>query len=38
MAEKLSALKEGPSYRFSVNKQPKCPHCGEDFDIAKNEA
>jgi len=23
---------------FSYNRQPKCPHCGEDFDIDRNEA
>lgn len=38
MGEKLVALKEGPSYRFSANDKPKCPHCGVDFDIAENEA
>lgn len=35
---KLAALKRGPSYEFSGNKNPKCPHCGEDFDVAYNEA
>lgn len=38
MTEKFAALKQGPSYRFSINEKPKCPHCGEDFDIARNEA
>lgn len=38
MAEKLAALNAGPSYRFAVNDKPKCPHCGEDFDIADNDA
>lgn len=38
MAEKMRALREGPSYLFSANKMPKCPHCGADFDIADNEA
>lgn len=23
---------------FVMKKQPKCPHCGADFDIARNEA
>ncbi len=23
---------------FVMNKRPKCPHCGADFDIDKNEA
>lgn len=36
--EKLVALNKGPSYRFSANDAPKCPHCGSDFDIAENEA
>lgn len=38
MAEKLDALNAGPSYLFSANKKPKCPHCGGDFDIDENEA
>lgn len=38
MVEKLAALKAGPNYRFFGNDNPKCPHCGDDFDIATNEA
>ncbi len=38
MTEKLAALKAGPSRRFFANEQPKCPHCGDDFDISANEA
>lgn len=34
----LAALEAGPSYDFSGNKNPKCPHCGDDFDITDNEA
>ena len=38
MVERLSALRAGRSLDFSVNKEPKCPHCGEDFNIDRNEA
>lgn len=38
MAEKLAALKAASSLQFFANNKPKCPHCGEDFDIAENEA
>lgn len=38
MSEPLDALKAGNWLEFSSNKQPKCPHCGEDFDIQDNEA
>lgn len=38
MAEKLKALKEGDHIDFCWNKMPKCPHCGNDFDIEANEA
>lgn len=34
----LRALKEKGWLHFFNNKQPKCPHCGSDFDIADNEA
>lgn len=34
----LAALDAGPSYDFCGNKMPKCPHCGDDFDITDNEA
>jgi len=36
--EKLAALKSGDRYDFLGNKSPKCPHCGEDFDVSENEA
>lgn len=38
MTEKLSALKNGDFLAFVANKDPKCPHCGDDFDITDNEA
>lgn len=38
MHERLAALSTGPGHQFSANDQPKCPHCGEDFDVAANEA
>jgi len=38
MTERLEALNDGPSYNFSMNKKPKCPHCGSDFDIQEGEA
>lgn len=38
MVEKLAALKAGDSFDFSSNKHPKCPHCGDDFDIQEREA
>jgi Zn ribbon nucleic-acid-binding protein len=34
----LEALKAGDWLEFVANKAPKCPHCGEDFDIRENEA
>lgn len=34
----LAALHRGGAFDFSVNKKPKCPHCGDDFDIDANEA
>lgn len=37
-AKPLAALEAGPSYDFFGNKKPKCPHCGEDFDISGNDA
>lgn len=36
--EKLYALNKGHSLEFVSNKMPKCPHCGDDFDIDTNEA
>ena len=38
MTEKLASLKSGNWSDFSYLKQPKCPHCGSDFDISENEA
>lgn len=38
MSEKLAALKEGGWGAFSGLPQPKCPHCGEVYDITDNEA
>lgn len=38
MADKLKALKAGGYMKFFGNKMPKCPHCGDDFDIERNEA
>jgi uncharacterized protein with PIN domain len=38
MTEKLSALNAGGWFDFSMNRQPRCPHCGSDFDITDNEA
>ncbi len=38
MTERLEALKKDRGFEFVANDAPKCPHCGEDFDIARNEA
>jgi hypothetical protein len=39
MAEHLEALRGGKhTLDFFGNKTPKCPHCGNDFHIAQNEA
>lgn len=40
MTEKFKALRAAahPSIDFSLNSEPKCPHCGEDFNIRENEA
>lgn len=35
---RLKALDAGDWLDFWGNNQPKCPHCGEDFHIADNEA
>lgn len=32
------ALDDGDWFQFYANDKPKCPHCGEDFDIRENEA
>ncbi len=37
-SDRLKALKSGSSIDFWGNDKPKCPHCGDDFDIADNEA
>lgn len=38
MSARLASLKTGKFWEFSANKHPKCPHCGDDFDIRENEA
>lgn len=38
MSERLKALNASRSGEFVANSSPKCPHCGEDFDIEKNDA
>lgn len=38
MTERLHALKRAHSIEFVANKLPKCPHCGDDFDISGEEA
>ena len=38
MAEKLAALKSKGWSSFFANKEPRCPHCGHDFNISDNEA
>lgn len=35
---KFEALETQGWHEFSGNSQPKCPHCGDDFDITDNEA
>ena len=35
---RFAALTAGDQSDFFYNEQPKCPHCGSDFDIAENEA
>lgn len=37
-SEKFSALNSGNRMDFFGNKDPKCPHCGHDYDIRDNEA
>lgn len=36
--KRLAALEREGWSEFSGNRNPKCPHCGEDFDIRENEA
>lgn len=38
MAEILKALRDGHWLDFVHNDEPKCPHCGDRFDISENEA
>jgi hypothetical protein len=39
MANRLAALKASEdSMEFWGNEDPKCPHCGDDFDVSENEA
>lgn len=40
MTEKFKALRTAkhPSIDFSMNDNPKCPHCGERFNVRENEA
>lgn len=39
MADRLEALKAAKhSIEFYGNKEPKCPHCGEDYDIGRNDS
>ncbi len=38
MAERLGALSVRGTTEFWGNKMPKCPHCGYDYDIARNDA
>lgn len=39
---RLEALKNaqeaGAEYDFCMNKQPKCPHCANEYSIQDNEA
>lgn len=37
MVEKLEALNKAGWSDFSMNDKPRCPHCGDDFDIRENE-
>ncbi|WEK50367.1 MAG: hypothetical protein P0Y66_22440 [Candidatus Kaistia colombiensis] len=34
----FASLKAGPSYEFSANRQPKCPHCGSEYVIEDHDA
>ena len=36
--ERLAALEAGNQWDFCANKSPKCPHCGDDYNITDNEA
>lgn len=37
-AQNLNALREGHFSEFHSQKSPKCPHCGQQFEIDKAEA
>jgi transposase-like protein len=34
----LEALKKAGDMGFWLNERPRCPHCGADFDVSKNDA
>jgi hypothetical protein len=34
----LNALKTGDRWDFVLSEQPRCPHCGDLYDIHENEA
>ena len=38
MTKELDALNAGNRMDFWGNQQPKCPHCGHDYDISRNDA
>ena len=37
MSDELKALENGNEWDYMNNKDPKCPHCGEIYDIQRNE-
>lgn len=37
-SQNFNALREGNSWEFHAQKSPKCPHCGQQFDIQAREA
>lgn len=36
--DRALALAAGGSSEFWRNKSPKCPHCGDDYDIERHDA
>jgi hypothetical protein len=36
--ERLAALTGGEQIEFAFNDKPKCPHCGDLYDVEANEA
>jgi hypothetical protein len=38
MSKKFAALQASHFIEFVANTMPKCPHCGEDYNIRENEA